>query len=228
MRADSLFLMSTTHFPPVNVLFTSAGRRVELLTMFRQAYKTLGLKGRVVAVDIDALAPTTQVADRFYLVPRYNDPSYLPTLVDICRREEIHMVFPLIDPEIVLMAQNREVWESTGAKLAVVSLDAARITQDKWLIYEFFKRIGVPVPQSWLPEHLPTADLSDFPLFIKPRVGSSSVNTFKVNNACELDFFKDHVPNPIIQEFLPGEEITHDVICDLDGAFLGVISRIRL
>ena len=143
------------------------------------------------------------MADRFYLVPRYNDPSYLPTLVDICRREEIHMVFPLIDPEIVLMAQNREVWESTGAKLAVVSLDAARITQDKWLIYEIFKRIGVPVPQSWLPEHLPTADLSDFPLFIKPRVGSSSVNTFKVNNACELDFFKDMFPTPLFRNFYP-------------------------
>jgi len=64
MRTDSLFFVSMTNFPPVNVLFTSAGRRVELLTAFRQAYKTLGLKGRVVAVDIDAPALTTQVADR--------------------------------------------------------------------------------------------------------------------------------------------------------------------
>lgn len=218
----------TTSSPSVNVLFTSAGRRVELITAFRQAYSTLGLSGRVVAVDIDALAPAAQVADQFYLVPRYTDPAYLPTLLDICRREEINLVFPLIDPEITLMAQNREAWESTGAKLAVVPLDSAHTAHDKWLTYEFFKRIGVPAPRSWLPEHLDQADLPAFPLFIKPRSGSSSVNTFKINNARELEFFKEYVPQPIIQEFLPGEEITHDVICDVDGTFLGVISRKRL
>lgn len=220
--------MTMTNYPPVNVLFTSAGRRVELLTAFRQAYTTLGLSGRVVAVDIDALAPTAQVADRFYLVPRFNDPSYLPTVLDICRREEITLIFPLIDPEISMMAKDREAWEATGAKLAVVPYESAQMCHDKWLTYEFFKRIGVPVPRSWLPEHLDMDNLPAFPLFIKPRSGSSSINTFKVNNARELEFLKDYIPNPIIQEFLPGEEITHDVICDVDGTFLGVISRKRL
>lgn len=91
---------------PINILFTSAGRRVELLVAFRQAYTTLGLAGHIVAVDMDALAPTARVADRFYVVPRYKDPSYLPMLLDICQREEIDLVFPLIDPEISLMAEN--------------------------------------------------------------------------------------------------------------------------
>lgn len=86
----------------------------------------------------------------------------------------------------------------------------------------------MPAPRSWLPEHLRAGDVPAFPLFIKPRSGSSSINTFKVNNARELEFFLDYVPDPIIQEFLPGEEITHDVICDLDSTFLGVISRKRL
>ncbi len=220
--------MTQIPLSPVNLLFCSAGRRVELLQAFRQAYNTLGLPGQIVAIDIDPLAPTAQVADRFYPVPRYNHPTYFPTLVDICRREEIHLIFPLIDPEILLMAAHRAELEATGAKLALVTLAAARIANDKWLTYEFFKRIGVPTPRSWLPEHLSSADLPDFPLFIKPRTGSSSVNVFKINNARELDFFKDYIEAPIIQEFLPGEEYTHDVISDLDGIFQAVISRKRL
>ncbi len=220
--------MNKMDVSPINILFSSAGRRVELLRAFRQAYDALGLPGNIVGLDIDALAPTGQVADRFYLVPRYNDPAYLPTLIDICQREQIHLVFPLIDPEILIMAENRAALEATGTRLALVPLEAAQIANDKWLTYEFFKRIGVPTPRSWLPEHLPSADLPDFPVFIKPRSGSSSVNAFKVNNARELDFFKDYIRDPIIQEFLPGEEFSHDVISDLDGVFLSVITRKRL
>jgi carbamoyl-phosphate synthase large subunit len=45
---------------PVNLLFVSAGRRVELLRLFRQAYRRLRLDGRIIATDIDPLAPALQ------------------------------------------------------------------------------------------------------------------------------------------------------------------------
>lgn len=84
----------------VNVLFTSVGRRVELLRAFRRAYDSLRLAGRIIAVDIDPLAPGLQVADRCYIVPRLSMPDYIPTLVEICERERVNLVFPLIDPDI--------------------------------------------------------------------------------------------------------------------------------
>ncbi len=43
----------------VNLLFTSAGRRVELLRAFRRAYEALGIGGSITITDIDPLAPTT-------------------------------------------------------------------------------------------------------------------------------------------------------------------------
>lgn len=60
----------------VNVLFTSVGRRMELLRAFKRAYANLGLSGHIVAVDIDPLAPALQEADRPYIVPRLSDPAY--------------------------------------------------------------------------------------------------------------------------------------------------------
>jgi len=36
----------------------------------------------------------------------------------------------------------------------------------------------------------------------------------------ELSFFLNYVKNPIVQEFLPGPEITSDVVTGLDGELL--------
>jgi carbamoyl-phosphate synthase large subunit len=65
-------------------------------------------------------------------------------------------------------------------------------------------------------------------LFIKPRCGSASNGAYIVRDKNELVFFAAYVHNPIIQEFLPGPEITNDVICDLDCQVLQVVSRRRI
>jgi carbamoyl-phosphate synthase large subunit len=212
---------------PVNVLFTSVGRRVELLRAFRRAYRSLELDGRIVAVDIDPLAPALQVTDRPYIVPRLTSPDYVPALVEICQRERVDLVFPLIDPDIPVLADHRQELEATGARVAVVSPDAAATTADKWLTVQLFDRLGLPTPHSWLPSQLNPAR-AGYPLFIKPRFGSAAKGTFKVSDARELAFFLDYVPDPIVQEFLPGPEITNDVICDLEGETLAVVSRRRI
>ncbi len=212
---------------PFNILFTSAGRRVELLRSFRRAYKELGLAGKIFVTDIDPLAPALQVADAFYIVPRLDAPEYIPILRDICVREEIRVVFPLIDPAIPILADHRKVLEETGARLAVIPSESVDIVGDKWMTFQFFQRIGLPTPMSWLPED-PAVLAQPFPLFIKPRRGSASHHAFKVQNRKELDFFSEYVTDAIIQEFLPGPEITTDLVCDLDGKALAVVSRQRI
>ena len=211
----------------VNVLFTSVGRRVELLRTFKQGYADLRLSGNIVAVDIDPLAPALQEADRPYIVPRLSDPAYIPTLSQICRQEQVQLIFPLIDPDIPVLARHRQQLEATGARVAVVSQEAAATTADKWLSYHLFRQLDVPTPGSWLPGEACSADL-EYPVFMKPRFGSAGKQTFKVHSKRELAFFLDYVPDPIVQEYLPGPEITNDVICDFGGNVLAVVSRQRI
>ena len=211
----------------INVLFTSVGRRVELLRAFRQAYQDQGLKGHIVAADIDPLAPGLQIADRAFLVPEVGDPHHIPTLAEIARREAIHLIFPLIDPDIPALAEGRQELEAHGARLAVVPLRAARIAHDKWLTYEFLTGIGVATPRSWIPQGLPRVPLS-YPLFIKPRVGSAGRQAVQVEDQRQLDFFLQEIPQPIVQEYLPGPEVTSDVSCGLDGQLWAVVSRQRI
>ncbi len=211
----------------MNILFTSVGRRVELVRAFRRAYEQLGLQGSIIALDIDPLAPALQLVDRSYIAPRLSSPHFIPSLVEVCQREQIRAIFPLIDPDIPVLASHREIIEATGARLVVVPLSAVETVSDKWRTVQFFRALDLPTPVSWLPgARQPEA--SEYPVFIKPRRGSAAQSTFKVRNARELAFFSEYVPDPIIQEYLPGVEITSDVLCDLKGQVLGVVSRQRI
>jgi carbamoyl-phosphate synthase large subunit len=211
----------------VNVLFTSAGRRVELLRAFKRAYADLNLGGSVVAVDVDPLAPSLQVADRRYVVPRIGDPAYIGALLDICRTEKIDLVIPLIDPDVPVLAGYRRQLEATGARVLVLPDAAVETTGDKRLTCELFRELGVPVPRTWSVEEVWAAHPA-FPLFVKSRFGSAGRDGFKVRNERELSFFLEYVPDPIVQEFLPGPEITNDVVCDFSGTVLAVVSRERI
>lgn len=213
--------------PSINVLFTSAGRRVELLQAFRRAYRDLNLKGHIIAVDANPLAPALQYADRFYLVPPLTDESYIPTLAQICSREQVNLIFPLIDPDVSLLSQYCNVLEATGAKVVVVPPNAARTTADKWLTYLFFHAHNIPTPRTWLPSHVKEIEVN-YPVIVKPRFGSAGKNVFKANNRRELDFFLEYVPEPLVQEYLSGPEVTSDVICDFTGEVLAVVSRQRI
>lgn len=212
---------------PVNLLFTSAGRRVELLRAFRNAYRALGLEGRIVVTDIDPLAPAAQVADRLCLVPRIGSPEYIPTLAEICRRERIAAMFPLHDLDIPALAHQRTSLQETGARVAVVPAEAAALVTDKWNTIGFFRRLGLPTPASWLADD-PALEHAGYPLYLKPRCGSAGIGACRVTGQRELDFYRETVSDALVQEYLPGPEITCDVICDLDGEPLAVVQRQRI
>lgn len=67
-----------------------------------------------------------------------------------------------------------------------------------------------------------------FPVFIKPIDGSSSINTFKVNNMEELRFFNSYIDKPIIQEFIEGEEYTVDTFLDFESNVITIVPRKRI
>jgi carbamoyl-phosphate synthase large subunit len=148
-------------------------------------------------------------------------------LVEVCRREAVGLVFPVLDPDIPVLAANRAALEATGAKLAVVPAEASAVARDKWATTQFFRRVGVPTPQAWLPEEFDAARAT-YPVFMKPRAGSAAKDAYKVRDGEEFRFLLPRVPDAIVQEFLPGPEITNDVVCDLSGQLLAVVSRKRL
>ena len=221
-------MSSHTNKSQATILFTSIGRRVELVRAFKKALENLPFTGEILGTDINPLAPALWEVDFPYIVPRLDHPKYIPELKKICLKHHVKLILPLIDHDIPILAAHRADIESTGAKLGVIPQNRVDVVGDKWETYQFFKSLQIPTPQSWLPHMIQNVEKVCFPLFIKPRHGSASQNTFRVNTQKELNFFTDYVPNPIIQECILGPEITNDLICDLSSNLIGFVSRQRI
>jgi carbamoyl-phosphate synthase large subunit len=200
---------------------------VELLRAFRQAYRETGIAGRLLAADIDPLAPALHEADAGFLVPSLDDARYIPEISRLCRDEAVTLVFPLIDPDIPVLAHGREAIESSGARLAAVPAEAADLTRDKWRTYQWLTENDIPTPRTWLGSDVPSSGL-EFPLFVKPRFGSAGKQGFRAQTQEQLRFFLEYVPDPVVQPFVDGAEVTNDVFCGLDGQVWAVVSRRRI
>lgn len=212
----------------VNVLFSSVGRRVELVNSFREASRELNIKSKLVGIDMDELAPALRFVDVQYKVPRLDNDEFIPRILDICKKENISLIIPTLDTELLLYASNKEYIEKeTGAKVMVSSEEVISIIRNKIKTYEFLKENGFNVPKLITNKEIEGKDYN-LPLFIKPLDGSSSINNFKINNEKELNFFRDYVPNPIIQEFALGQEYCVDVFSDFDGNIITVVPKVRL
>lgn len=212
----------------INILFSSVGRRVELVKAFRDASKELDVKSKLVGVDMDELAPALRFVDSMYKVPRLNSEDFIPTIIDICKKEKINLIVPTLDTELLLYAQNKKIIEEkSGAKVMVSDEKVISIIRNKVKTYEFLRENGFNVPKLITEIEIKNNDY-EFPLFIKPLDGSSSINNFKINNEKELKFFKEYVPNPMIQEFVAGQEYCVDVFSDFEGNAITVVPKARL
>lgn len=212
----------------INILFSSAGRRVELINSFRKAKENMNIKGNFIGVDIDKLAPALNFVDKKYIVPRLNSSEFIPTIIDICKKENIALIIPTIDTELEVYSKNKALIEKeTNTKVMVSDIDVISKVRDKIATYNFLKREGFDVPRLITEQDIDNKNYT-FPLFIKPLDGSSSINAFKIQNEKELMFFKDYVPNPMIQEFADGQEYCVDVFSDFDSNIITTVPKLRL
>lgn len=212
----------------INVLILSAGRRVELVKCFKEAAKLAEVNSKIITADISNTAPAIYFGDKNYIIPKIGQEGYIEKIIEICKKEEIKLIIPTIDTELLIMAENKAyIQKETQAKVLISDLRAIEICRNKINTNRFFEQYGFGVPREITKEDIINKNYK-FPLFIKPFDGSSSINTFKVNTEEELNFFIKYVNNPIIQEFIEGKEYTVDVFLDFDAKPITIVPRERL
>lgn len=199
----------------LNILFCSVGRRCELLKDFR---KSLGDKVKLVVTDNSPYAPALAFADISYQVPLIHDKTYIPTILEICRREDIHAVTTLIDPEIAILAKNREAFEALGITVLAPYSDTAALCFDKYKMAEYLTKKGIPTIKTYgtfaaFQQAYHKGEVA-FPVFVKPRTGSGSVGARRIDTFEMLEEITVSDPSLIIQEFMDGEDMDADIYVD--------------
>lgn len=200
----------------MNILILSAGTRNKIVQYF---VKTLNGTGKVIATDMSNLAPAIYEADKYYIVPKMTAPEYLDIVLDICKKEEITGVLSLIDPELSLLAENREKFEAIGTTVIGSSYALCEMSLDKFQMYNWLETHGYRCAKSYMDKEAFFADVDagviTYPVFVKPARGSASISISKVYDRETVELLFAHEDGLMIQEFLDGQEIGADVYIDM-------------
>ncbi|MCX7879307.1 MAG: ATP-grasp domain-containing protein [Ignavibacteria bacterium] len=208
----------------VNVLITSAGvaTAVNLIYALRSSKK---YQFTIVAVDMNQYSAGLYLSDKWYLVPQINDPNYIPKILELCKKHNIYILFPLFSKEIIIFSKNLKLFEDEKINILIPSPDIIDICDNKLNFYKFLKNNNF-----LFPEIIDTKTLDEnftFPLLIKPISGSSTKNVYKIEDYLDLNYYTQKYKNSIIQKFISGTEYTVDCLA-IKGETIVAIPRIRI
>jgi carbamoyl-phosphate synthase large subunit len=210
-----------------NVLVTCAGSMpgVAVINALKRQNE---IPIRVIAVDRNPLSAGFYLSDAHYTLPSNGGPGDTSTVLKICKEENVQIVFPVIDEELPAFAEKKSEFKSHGIRIVSNEPETVRVARDKLETCNFFRGREIRLPATYLPGELSLAKLPNFPLVIKPRFGRGTVGYVKVNDASELAFHINRVPDAIVQEFIAGQEYTIDVLTDFEGRVLSLVPKARL
>jgi len=133
------------------------------------------LDARVVGFDMDPLACGLYAVDRGYVVPRADDPTFGPRLVECCRQEGLQVLVVGTDPELVPVSALGPDLAAIGCTVIAGSLKVNRFLRDKLAYSQELRAAGFPFART-----APLSGLADlaaavgYPVVIKPIAGSAS------------------------------------------------------
>ena len=198
---------------------------------------------RLIGADMNDDPTILKMCDAYYTVPRGDDPSYIRTLLKICRKEKVDILLPIMSVELQSLAENRALFLETGTRVSVSDPEPIRIANDKQKLFQYLKNEGLPCanfqPVESLEELIHAVRELGYPqkrVCVKKTDGSGS-RGFRILDACvsKLDLFLHAKPNSavipleemvrileeaeefphlLVMEYLPGHEYTVDLLAD--------------
>ncbi|MGY1698678.1 ATP-grasp domain-containing protein [Geodermatophilus sp. SYSU D00766] len=234
----------------MNIVISSAGRRLYLVEWFRSAMDQLGVAGDVIVADQDPLAAALAAGDAAVRLPVYSDPAYAQSLLDLCQDRNVGLLISLNDYEALLIAQTvMSTLLARGTQVPILDAETARLAADKWAAVGAFAASDIAVPRSALGTSALTPSGADLircrEIVVKHRFGSSSSGLL-FGDAADLrelvlasaktapnEFGEvlTATPRPelvIVQERLSGAEFGIDILSDLTGQFKTCFARRKL
>lgn len=213
-----------------NILVLSVGTRNKIIQYFK---KELQGKGKVIATDMSRLAPALYEADAFYIVPRMTEPGYIEKILEICRKEKIQGILSLIDPELSLLAENKDRFAAIGTCVIGSDYEICERSLNKWEMYQWLEAHHYHCAKSYVDKEEFFKDIekgeAKYPVFVKPVCGSASIAISKVYDRETIDLLFQHNEGLMIQEYLEGQEIGADCYIDMiSGKLVSVFTKKKL
>jgi carbamoyl-phosphate synthase large subunit len=210
----------------MNILITSAGQRVSLVRAFISELRQRIPGGKVFTTDMyPEISAACVVSDKFFKVKRVSDQNYIEDLISLCSDNDVKLIVPTIDTELIVLSQNLNLFKENGIEVMVSTLDFVSICRDKRRTNDFFVSKKIAIPQA-VDKKNPV-----FPLFIKPYDGSLSSDNFIVRKNEDLTSYHMQNEKLMFMEYLDKseyDEYTVDMYYDKHGYLKCLVPRKRI
>ena len=209
----------------LNILITSAGRRVELVQAFQESLRRYVPSGKVYTTDLNPLySAACQLSDLAFKTPAVNSPDYVESLIDLCISHDIGLIIPTIDTELSILSKFIGKFKEIGTDLVISDYQLVFSCRDKRLTADLFTELGIDYPKIFDPNFL------TFPCFCKPYDGSCSAGAFPLLSE---DMLNDEIQSDkknIFMELIDSDytEYTIDAYYSSKGELRCIVPRERI
>lgn len=198
----------------VTVLLTCTGGVISPSHVFSLKNNPDGRSVRIIGVDTVVPCIGQYTTDKFYRVPFGTDPNYVDTLLEICEKESVDVVFPASHEEILSLSSNHEKFTRIGTKIAASKHSVLELSCNKKLAYEKLKEKGLPCPNFFVVKSFEEFEKAAYDLEIdqkkvvmKPLIGRGGRGTRILTKKSILNSMLTDKPGSL--------EVKFDVICQL-------------
>jgi len=210
----------------MNILITSAGRRVSLVRFFQAELRKYFPNAKVIASDANPdFSAACRTADGFFKVPRLSEASYIDELLKLSIDHGVKLIIPTIDTELLLLSQNIERFKSNGIDIVVSDYETVKIFRHKRATHDFFEAHAINFAREFDKQNY------TLPLYLKPFDGSRSVDNFIITEESQLTDYHFSNEKLMFLEYLDHKKFTEytiDLYYDKNNRLKCFIPRKRI
>jgi carbamoyl-phosphate synthase large subunit len=208
----------------VRVMVTGAGGPAAISVM-----KSLGADPSVslIAADMDPWASGLYLVgpEARTLIPAGLAPGFAQAVLARCIAMGVDVLIPTVDSELRPLGRARADFTRAGIEILLAPDGALDATLDKLVLAEVCAG-KVRVPRTERLDKVTDRESWTYPVIVKPRTGSGSRDISLVDSAQALAALEP-TDEFLVQEYLPGEEYSVDVLADVAGHVVAAVPRVR-
>ncbi len=150
---------------------------------------------------------------RFHLIPGFEEPEYIPALLEVCKKERIDIVLPVHQEDLIEIAKSKDLFERSGFRLPIPAYPLIELAIDKYRMARLARANGISTPETNLLGEISIGDLGRriaLPILVKLRRSTGQRGQRKIDS---IEDFEVHIQSLleryaeeeiIIQEYIPG------------------------
>lgn len=237
----------------INILMTSVGGLVApgMIKSLRKSFKRI----YIVGVDASPDAVGFHFTDKSYTVLTGNNQGYFQQILRIAKKENIDVIIPLSDEEVLALAKNKYYFERVGIRITCSDYSVVKIASNKALMLQFLKEKRLPCAKYRIPKNIKELKIAvkelgypDKKVVFKPQEGRGARGLWFINanlnrqemilkdrdrQEITLEWLlealdnKNKFPKILVMEYLSGKDFNVDVLAS-QGKSLFIIPNERI